>query len=91
MFVRLAPQMVRHSSGYLVQIASRDRVELIASDGAIVSVETEFGPVSAIYADSIEMLDADARPTSLTDEQKQTLLTQIKAGLEAMGGVYEIV
>jgi hypothetical protein len=36
MFLRLAPQKVRHSSGYVVQIASRDRVELIESDGDVV-------------------------------------------------------
>ena len=90
MFTRIAPQKVLHSSGYLVQVASRDRVELIESDGVVVRVEAEFGPVSTLYADSIKKLDAGGRLAPLSDEQKKTLLAQIKAGLEAMGGVYEI-
>jgi hypothetical protein len=91
MFSRLAPQKVRHSSGYLVQIASRERVELIERDGGEVHVAAEFGPVSTVYADSIKKFDANGGQINLTDEQKVVLLAQIKAGLEAMGGIYEIV
>lgn len=91
MFSRLAPQKVCHSSGYLVQVASKQGVELIDRDGGIVHVNAEFGSVSTIYADSVRKRCADGRAVTLTEEETRLLLAQIKAGLEAMGGVYEIV
>ena len=90
MFVRQAPQQIRQASGSLIQIASRDRVELIEPDGSLVLVEAEFGTVSAIHSESIKKLAPDGRDESLTAAEKQTLLARIKEGLEAMGGVYEL-
>jgi hypothetical protein len=90
MFVRQAPQAIRQASGSLIQIASRDRVELIEPDGSLVLVEAEFGPVSAIHSDSIKKVSPDGRDSTLTAAEKVTLLARIKEGLEAMGGVYEL-
>lgn len=91
MYFKLAPQKVRHSTGYIVQIASRCRVELIETDGSVVSIDVEFGRVSTLYSESIVKNDAKGLSVPINESQKHSLIDQIKCGLEAMGGVYEIV
>ena len=91
MFVLLSPQMVRHWTGYVVQVASRHRVELTERDDSIASAEAEFGPMSAIYAESICKQTADGTPMSLTEPQKVDLARRMHAGLEAVGVQNEIV
>ena len=92
MFQRLAPQRVRHRSGFIVQIASRESVELLQTDGSVVRVEVEFGPVSSLHRATLREEDRTGREVQVTEQRKDELMSQLKAGLEAMSGAaYEIV
>lgn len=91
MFRRLAPQVVRHTSGFVVRVASREFVELVEVDGAIARVEVEFGPICAIYRSSLTRVDSKGREAVVLNEEREALVALIKAGLEAMGGPCEVL
>lgn len=90
MFVQVAPQRVRHASGFVVQVASKERVELFELDGSVVSVEVEFGQLTTIWGDSVRKLGSDGGSVTLSSSEQNDFVSKIKAGLEAMGGPCEV-
>lgn len=82
MFQRLAPQQVRHSDGYIVQVADRHHVEYL--DGVDHwLIEVEFAPVTGIFRSSLH-----GQQPSVLDPNE--VLNRIAAGLEAMGCEVEV-
>ena len=76
MFEKIAPQKVRHKTGYIVQVGSRHSVEYI-DDQLFASVEVEFAPkVTLVYEKTL-------KGSAVSDHQE--ILNRIAAGLVAMG------
>lgn len=91
MFSRIAPQKVRHSSGFVVQVASREKVELIRTDGSVAAVEVDFSDLTGIYAESLTLRSHDGATVVINSHERAELLQQIQEGLEAMGCRCEVV
>jgi hypothetical protein len=88
-FRLLAPQKAQDDSGAIVQVAGRDRVELLDPDGTVASIEVEFGPVTALYADSLEVHSRGPEPVD--PDRRVRMLERMLEGLQAMGGTYEVI
>ena len=89
MFTQIAPQKVRHSSGYIVQIGSRHAVEYYDAR-CKASVEVEFGKPNAVYASTLTAGCLSGSPLNLLDTEKAEIIQRIVEGLRAMGSSAEI-
>lgn len=87
MFIRLAPQKVRHSLGYVVQVADRTTVEYL-DQGQRALVEADFGSSVCIYEKTLQFFGNEGN-TPIGSERK-VILDRIVVGLEAMGIMVEI-
>jgi hypothetical protein len=89
MFTRLAPQKVRHSSGYVVQVADRESVEYLESDRRAV-VAVDFGTTVGVYANTLsEWITPTGKGQMVTSERAE-IVQRIVAGLEAMGSAVQV-
>lgn len=88
-FERLAPQAVRHSDGYTVQIADRYHLEYLEG-GRVARVEAEFGgPSVVVYSESLAWHRPDDQP--MDDADRAEIIERLRRGVEAMGDVCEVV
>lgn len=89
MFVRVAPQKVRHSGGYVVQVANRSSVEYLdAKHKAVIAVE--FGRSVGVYASTLKERDDSGLELRSSPVVRAEILGRIVAGLEAMGSTVEL-
>ncbi len=88
-FRRVAPQIFQHSDGYTVQVGSRTTMEYIEGARKAV-VEVEFGAGSTcIYEQRIVGWISGYKRTSMTDDEKRTVVERIVAALRFDGGNVE--
>jgi hypothetical protein len=89
MFTKLAPQKVRHSNGYVVQVANRESVEYLeAGRRAVVGVD--FAATVGVYAKTLKEWITPEGKMEMTDLDQAEILRRIVAGLEAMGSTVEV-
>ena len=87
-FERLAPQAVRHTSGYRVQIGDRYSVEYLEGDEvASIAADLE-GPVVVLHRDSVRWTKPHEHPA--TEDERTMLVDRVRAGIEAMGDTCEV-
>jgi len=79
MFTRIAPKQVRHDSGFIVQVASRETVEHVDGDRVAVFVIEIGSPGHALtlYTRRATWKDGGAP----TDEERRVLAEQVRQGL----------
>jgi hypothetical protein len=88
-FARVAPQVARHSNGYVVQIGDRYHIEYADGD-AVASVPADLErPVVLLHARAIVWVRPSERPA--TDEERQTIIARVVEGLDALGDSCEIL
>ena len=85
MFTRLAPQKVKHSDGFVVQIANRHSAEYIESSRR-ATISVEFGAWVCVYENTLSAWSSDAGGSSMSATDRERVARRIVAGLEAMGG-----
>jgi hypothetical protein len=70
MFTRLAPQKVKHSDGYVVQVANRECVEYIEPHRKAM-IEVGFGNSVGVYIETLNgwLSDAGISPMSPSDRE----------------------
>lgn len=90
MYTRVRPQVAQHSSGYRVEVRSRQRVALIESDGTEVTAEIEFGPTSTIYRGSLAKTTPSGQAAAITESEAESAADRICSALHFLGGKYEI-
>jgi hypothetical protein len=88
-FERVAPQVVRHSSGFTVQITDRYHIEYIEGD-RVASVTADLdGPTVRLHGGSVAW--SQPTPGRVTEEERITVLDRIRDGVRAMGDACEVV
>jgi len=88
-FERVAPQVVRHSDGYTVQIGGRYHIEYLAGD-AVARIPADLeGPIVRLHSKSIVWVKPHERPA--TQEERTLILSRVKVGIEAMGDNCEVL
>lgn len=89
MFTIVGRQKANHDSGYVVEIVDRHTVRYIDADMS-ATIGIEFGPTTAIYADSLALThQLPGRSTSAAE--LVTTRDRITQGLEALGLSCELV
>lgn len=86
MFIRLAPQKVKHSDGYIVQSAGREKIEYIEQE-MVVEIERDIGKTMGIYRDSIKVKKGEKE--YLSNDEQQVILERVGKALDFMGTEYE--
>lgn len=88
-FERVAPQVVRSSEGWTVQIGGRYHIEYLDKDRiAKVNADLE-GRAVRIYRKSVQWTKPiDRVPTA---DERDLVLTRVRAGLSAMGDLSEVI
>jgi hypothetical protein len=81
MFTKLSPQKVKHSDGYIVQVANRFAVEYL-SENITASVSVDFGMDVGVYCNTLRDLKAGG---IISGDEGELVISRIIAGLEAMG------
>src|SRR5205809_5407667 len=90
MFTRLAPQKVRHNSGYIVQTGGRYSLQYLHGDMA-AEVQADFAPTTGIYPDSLTIRDNEGSPPRpANSEERKMIMGRIEAALQFLGEKYEI-
>lgn len=89
MFQRLAPQRVKHSSGFVVQIADRETVEYL--DGArSARITVDFAELTGVYEDTLTDWSLPAGGgMKMTDAERPVVLKNIGDALAFMGVRFE--
>lgn len=87
MFTHLTPQKVRHSLGYVVQVADRTTVEYLDQNQQVL-IEADFGSSIGIYEKTLRFFE-NGKETNI-DSKRKIILDRIVAGLQAMGSTVEI-
>lgn len=82
MFLKLAPQKVQHSDGYIVQVTDRFHVEYMEGARRAI-IEVDFASITGVYRDTLQMW-------SQAETERALVLSRIVGGLEAMGCKVEI-
>ena len=88
-FTLLSPQKTRNSEGYIVQVADRHSVEYIG-DGESYVVSVDFGVTVGLYAATLAKAGGVAQ-SPIPPDERLTIVSRIKAGLEAMGSKVDVV
>lgn len=83
-FTKLAPQKVRHSSGFTVQVADRGTLEYLDGDCDVL-VDADFGTTVGIYANSLRLKEGSRSSMPLTPNERELILNRILAGAQALG------
>jgi hypothetical protein len=80
---------VKHSDGYLVQVANRQCVEYVEPHRKVM-IEVDFGNSFGVYIETLNgwLSAAGISPMSATDRER--VISGIVAGLEAMGRVKRV-
>ena len=80
---------VKHSDGYLVQVANRQCVEYVEPHRKAM-IEVDFGNSVGVYIETLNgwLSEAGISPMSATDRER--VISGIVAGLEAMGRVKRV-
>src|SRR4030081_2065157 len=80
---------VKHSDGYLVQVANRQCVEYVEPHRKAM-IEVDFGNSVGVYIETLNgwLSEAGISPISATDRER--VISGIVAGLEAMGRVKRV-
>jgi hypothetical protein len=88
-FERVAPQVVRSAEGWTVQIGDRYHVEYLEND-RVAKVKADLdGPTVRLYGTSAKWTKpSDQR---LTIDERDLVITRVRAGLLAMGDPSEVV
>jgi hypothetical protein len=82
-FAKLAPQVARHSDGYVVQIGDRYHVEYVDGD-AVAHVPADLeGPVVLLRAQAVVWVRPNERPA--TADEGRTIIARIVEGLGVLG------
>jgi hypothetical protein len=82
-FERIAPQVVRHSEGYQVQIADRWHLAYVEiAQAALVDADLE-GPVVRLQSESVMWTEPSERKP--TDAERLMILDRVVQGVLAMG------
>jgi hypothetical protein len=90
MFSRLAPQRVRHSDGFTIQIGSRYSIEYL-DDHIRAEVETDMlSQIVPFYPETLKIRSSDARLDPPSQEERALILDRIKSGLEFMEIKYDV-
>jgi hypothetical protein len=89
MFTKLAPQKVRHSSGYVVQVANRESVEYLEAERRAV-IGADFGVTVGVYANTLKEWLIPEGKMEMTALDQAEIVRRIVAGLEAMGSTVEV-
>jgi len=84
MFTKLAPPKVRHSSGYVVQVANREAVEYLEAERRAV-VGVDFGITVSVYANRMKEWLVSGGSSEMSAGDRTEIVRRIVAGLEAMG------
>lgn len=88
-FTIVGRQKAHHDSGYVVEIVDRHTVRYIDEDKR-ATIEVEFGPTTAVHADSLALThQLPGRSTSAAE--LVTTRDRITQGLEALGLSCELV
>ena len=90
MYSLLAPQRARSSTGSIVQVVNRHLVEYVEPDRRAV-VEVEFGRPISVYAHTLKEWVYTDGTQLMTPDEVLLVLSEIRAGLQAMGSEVEIV
>jgi len=86
MFASISPQKVKHSSGFIVQVADRCTVEYI--DGKRKAcITVDFAPLgSSIYKDTLtDWQLSDGEIEKMTSDERTHVLRNIGEGMTFMG------
>jgi|GEM_PF-2096535 hypothetical protein len=89
MFVSLAPQRVKHDSGYIVQTGGRYALQYIYRD-VFAEVEADFATVTGVYSDTLFIRRGDGPPENPSPEERNLILTRILSALDFWGMKHEI-
>ena len=77
---------MKHSSGYIVQSAGREKIEYI-DEIMCIEVGRDIGPIMGLYKDSIRVKGEDN--SKIDEVQKEKIIHRISDALEFMGTKYE--
>lgn len=89
MFIRVAPQVVRHRDGYTVQVGSRERMEYFDEE-IVAHVAMDIGTTFGIYPETLQIRAVDGGPIVVSPERRHEILERIKAGMTALDIPYEL-
>jgi hypothetical protein len=88
-FELVAPQVVRHSDGFTVQIGGRYHIEYLEAERAAEVTADLDGPVVRLHAKSVRWTRPHARPPNRAE--RMLILDRTRAGMAAMGASCELV
>jgi hypothetical protein len=88
-FERVAPQVVRHSDGFTVQIGGRYHIEYLEAERAAEVTADLDGPVVRLHANSVRWTRPDPRPA--TEPERTLILDRVRAGMAELGASCELV
>jgi hypothetical protein len=84
MFLRIAPQKVQSSDGYIVQVLDRYHVEYIAANRHAV-IEVDFGVKWIGIFQSTLKITNKLHASQITSDDEQKILERIFLGVEVLG------
>jgi hypothetical protein len=84
-FIKLSPQKVQHSSGYIVLVRDRFSIEYVDGDRK-ASVEVEFGSTFGVYARTLRVTNDAGNDVPASEEELAQMVERIVEGMRAMAG-----
>jgi hypothetical protein len=88
-FELVAPQVVRHSDGFTVQIGGRYHIEYLEAERAAEVTADLDGPLVRLHAKTVRWTRPHARPP--TELERRLILDRTRAGMEAMGAACQLL
>jgi hypothetical protein len=88
MFLKISPQKVKHSDGYIVQVADRYTVEYL-DENYQARIDVDFGVDVGVYLHSLVVKDRSGAEINLGTVECDKVYERIVSGIEAMGSQVE--
>jgi hypothetical protein len=89
LFLKISPQIVQHTDGYIVQVADRDSAEYL-DESCQARVNVDFGTVDVgVYLHSMVAKNRSGSEIVLSFSERAKIFERIVAGLGAMGCLVE--
>jgi len=89
MLKKTSPQKVIDDDlGYVIQVADRYHVEYLERHRRAI-VEVDFGPVVGIYRDTLKAWVTSVGNCSMSDDERDTVLSRVEGALQFMGSKVE--
>ena len=89
MFTAVSPQVAKHLDGYTVQVVDRETVGY-QDDSCHATVKVEFGPITSVYVDSLEIVCNENASDDRTPDRAR-IIGRIRSGMSFLGITFEIV